>query len=316
MTKILIVDDAPDMAKLMARTVERQGYESVTAHDGPQALQRASAEHPAVILLDVMMPGMNGLEVLRRLKQDAELRMIPVILVTANGDDGDVIEGLNAGAHDYVAKPFKREILGARVRAAVHVRENHDQLRQVNGRLEAEIAERKRMEQELAHAQKLEVIGQLAAGIAHEINTPAQYVGDNTRFLRDAFGEVDKLLDTLGRLLQAAQLGGPTDELVAELDAAVRSTDMDYLRQEVPAAIQQSLEGIERVADIVNAMKDFSRPADGQKQPLDLNRAIEKGTRLVHRPCHRGTETRRDDWLRDRRRAGNEVHRPAAHPPP
>jgi signal transduction histidine kinase len=145
----------------------------------------------------------------------------------------------------------------------------------VNEQLQAEIAERQRMEQELAHAQKLEAIGHLAAGIAHEINTPAQYVGDNTRFLQDAFADVDKLLDVLDSLLQAAKDSELTDELIAEVEASVRAAEVGYLKQEVPKAIQQSLEGIERVADIVKAMKEFSHPGNGLKQPLDLNRAIQ-----------------------------------------
>ncbi|KKN54020.1 hypothetical protein LCGC14_0596700, partial [marine sediment metagenome] len=94
MTKVLVVDDTPDMAKLMARAVQDQGYEAIVAGDGPHALEMASAERPDVVLLDIMMPRMNGIEVLRRLKADAQLREIPVILVSAKSEDRDVIEGL------------------------------------------------------------------------------------------------------------------------------------------------------------------------------------------------------------------------------
>jgi signal transduction histidine kinase len=282
MTKILVVDDTPDMAKLISRAVEDQGYEAMTASDGLQALELASAERPDVILLDVLMPHMSGIEVLYRLKEDPNLRLIPVLLVTAKSEDHDIIKGLDAGAHDYVTKPFKREILAARLRSAIRVTQDHDRLMQANARLEVEIAERKHMQMELARAQKLEAIGHLAAGIAHEINTPAQYVGDNTRFLRDVFAEVDTLLDMLDKLLHAAKDGNPTEDLVAEVEAAVRQADVDYLKEEVPKAIQQSLEGIERVANIVRAMKEFSHPGNGQKQPLDLNRAIQSTLTISH----------------------------------
>ena len=203
------------------------------------------------------------------------MRAIPVILVTAKSEDADVIAGLDAGAHDYVTKPFKREILAARVRSAVQVKQNHDRLVQLNKRLEAEIAERERMQHELARAQKLESIGHLAAGIAHEINTPAQYVGDNTRFLQEAFADFDDLFRKFDRLLQAAKQGNLTEELIADVEAAVDEADFDYLTEEVPKAIAQSLEGIERVADIVRAMKEFSHPGNGQKQAVDLNRSIQ-----------------------------------------
>ena len=275
MTKILIVDDTPDMANLLVRAVKNQGYEAFVAGDGHCALQLASTMAPDVILLDVMMPRMGGIEVLRKLKADIHLQDIPVVLVTAKGEDADVIEGLDAGAHDYVTKPFKREVLAARVRSAVRIKEQRDNLHETNEQLQAEIAERKRMEHELAQAQKMESIGHLAAGIAHEINTPAQYVGDNTRFLRDAFASVDGLLGDLDRILEAAKHGEITEDLITEVSANVRGADVAYIKVEAPKAIQQSLEGIERVAKIVRAMKEFSHPGNGHKQLVDLNRAIE-----------------------------------------
>ncbi|MHB8901991.1 MAG: sensor histidine kinase [Thermoguttaceae bacterium] len=275
MTKVLVVDDTPDMARLMMKAVEDQGHEAIVAGDGQHALQMVSAEHPDVILLDIMMPRMSGIAVLRRLKQDDQLRVIPVILVTAMGEDRDVVAGLDEGAHDYVTKPFKREILGARIRSAVRIKENHDQLAQLNRQLREEIAERERTQRELAQAQKLESIGHLAAGIAHEINTPAQYVGDNTRFLQEAFASFDTLLHKFDELMQAARHNKLTKELLAEVEAAVQNADIDYLTEEVPKAIGQSLEGIERVANIVRAMKEFSHPGNGQKQAVDLNRAVQ-----------------------------------------
>ena len=108
MVKILIVDDLPDNSNLLARLVKDQGYEASVAFNGPQALELAAAERPDVILLDVMMPGMDGIEVCRRLKADEELRNIPVILVTAKDLDEDVVRGLDAGADDYVTKPFNQ----------------------------------------------------------------------------------------------------------------------------------------------------------------------------------------------------------------
>lgn len=275
MTKVLVVDDNPDIAALMARTLKDQGYEVSVAGDGWSALEMASAQHPDVILLDVVMPVMNGIEVLRRFKGDAELRAIPVILVTVKNEDADIVAGLDAGAHDYVTKPFKKEILAARVRSAVHIKQNHDRLARISRQLRTEIVERQRVQHELARAQKLESIGHLAAGVAHEINTPSQYVGDNIRFLQEAFADFDTLLDKLDGLLEAARQGTLSDELFAEAEAAVGKADIGYLTEEVPKAIEQSLEGIQRVADIVRAMKEFAHPGDGCKQATDLNQAIQ-----------------------------------------
>jgi signal transduction histidine kinase len=274
-TKILVVDDTPDMATLMSWAMEEKGYQALTAYNGKRALELAAAQRPSAILLDIMMPGMNGIEVLHKLKSDAQLQDIPVILVTAKGENDDVILGLEAGAHDYVTKPFNSEILAARVHSAVRIKQHNDKLTALTKELQVEIAERKRMEQELVRAQKLESIGHLAAGIAHEINTPAQYVGDNTRFLQDIFTTVNVLLGELDMLLDAAKCGKISEELIAKVDANIRDANVEYIKEEVPKAILQTLEGIGRVSNIVMAMKEFANPGNGHKQPVDLNRAIE-----------------------------------------
>jgi PAS domain S-box-containing protein len=138
-----------------------------------------------------------------------------------------------------------------------------------------DITERRLLQTQLAHAQKLESIGQLAAGIAHEINTPIQFVGDNTRFLQDAFRDLQQLLEKESRLLEACGRNAITPELIAEVDAAVKAADLGYLSTEVPKAIEQSLDGIARVAKIVRAMKEFSHPGGEEKKAVDLNKAIE-----------------------------------------
>jgi signal transduction histidine kinase len=138
-----------------------------------------------------------------------------------------------------------------------------------------DVTEKRTMEVQLRQAQKLESIGQLAAGIAHEINTPTQYIGDNIIFLRGAF-------EDLWRLLETIRPGAGGTELPASVRRAVEEADLDYLEKEIPNAIGQSLEGVRRVSSIVSAMKDFSHPGASAKTPTDLNRAIES-TALVCR---------------------------------
>jgi PAS domain S-box-containing protein len=138
-----------------------------------------------------------------------------------------------------------------------------------------DITGRKAMEAQLMLAQKMESIGQLAAGIAHEINTPTQYVNDNTRFLRDAFCDFQQLLDRYERLRAEVKQGPVPAALLAELDALVADLDLGFLSAEIPKAIEQSLEGISRVAEIVRAMKQFSHPDQDEPELADLNKAIE-----------------------------------------
>ncbi len=149
-----------------------------------------------------------------------------------------------------------------------------------NESLRAEIDERQRLERErrvieiqLRQSQKLEAIGQLAAGIAHEINTPAQYVGDNARFLADSHRDIEKVLDSHRLLLQAVRAQTLTPELIQEAEQILQGSDLDYLCEQVPAAIQATLEGVDRITKIVRAMKEFSHPGSRDRSVADLNKA-------------------------------------------
>jgi PAS domain S-box-containing protein len=146
-------------------------------------------------------------------------------------------------------------------------------IRDITDRKNAE-RERAEMETQLLHVQKLEAIGQLAAGIAHEINTPIQYVSDNTRFLQEAFTAMQSCLKSLDLLLEANREGKLNPALFRDVEAAVSNADLEYYVDETPKAITQSLEGLDRVATIVRAMKEFSHPSGTEKQNVDINHAI------------------------------------------
>jgi signal transduction histidine kinase len=137
------------------------------------------------------------------------------------------------------------------------------------------MVEREQMELELRLAQKLEAVGQLAAGIAHEINTPVQFVSDTVRFLDDAFTEVQGLVDDYRSALAAAAAGQPPDELARKIAEAEDIADFAYLQERIPKALTRASGGLERVSTIVRAMREFAHPPTTEMAPADLNAAIE-----------------------------------------
>lgn len=116
---VLVADDDPDILDLVRYRLERSGYEVAVARDGLEAVQLAGELSPSLAVLDVMMPSLNGFEVTRRLREDPATREIPVILLTARAQEADVQEGFDAGADDYIRKPFSPRELSARVQAVL-----------------------------------------------------------------------------------------------------------------------------------------------------------------------------------------------------
>jgi len=178
--RILVVDDNEanlDIAKLR---LESQGYEVVTAIDGEEALAKTRELSPDLLLLDIMMPKMDGIEVTKRLKTDATLPFIPIILVTAKADAKDVVAGLDAGGDDYLTKPFDHSALVARVRAMLRIKALHDtverqraEVASLNANLEARVAEQ---------VSEIERIGRLKRFLAPQLAEMIVSSGDHHLF--------------------------------------------------------------------------------------------------------------------------------------
>lgn len=139
----------------------------------------------------------------------------------------------------------------------------------------ADVSERHAREIEAQHTQKLEALGRLSAGLAHEINTPIQFVGDNARFLAESYETLLNLVLTYRRVFDSGAEPVPWSQRQAEIQRAEDEADVDYLAEEVPSAVKQTLEGVERVASLVRAMKTFSHPGSGGQAPADLNEALQ-----------------------------------------
>jgi len=164
--RILAVDDAPENLEILRTRLQAHGYEVITAANGEEVLARTCDSEPDLVLLDVMMPKLDGISVLKKLKEDAALRFVPVVLVTAKSDMRDVVAGLEAGADDYLVKPFDQSALIARVRSLLRIKSLHDLALTQAAKLEeqaAELAANNRSLEERVTAQVAEIerIGRL-----------------------------------------------------------------------------------------------------------------------------------------------------------
>jgi signal transduction histidine kinase len=247
--RILIAEDDPISRRLLEATLKKWGYDVVVCVDGREALSKLQADSPPEIaILDWMMPELDGPEVCRQLRNNPNAHPVYTMLLTAKSQREDIVEGLQSGADDYVTKPFHQQELFARLQSGLRIT---DLQRKLNGKIhDLEIALMRL--RHVQQAQKLESLGRLASGVAHEINTPIQYIGNNMRFLQESWGQIRR-----------------------GLSETSSDPDLQFVLQEVPRAIDQSLEGVLRVGKIVRAMRDFSHPASENKVATDINRAIE-----------------------------------------
>ncbi len=170
--KILVVDDNQDNVELLAKRLKAMGYRTCAAYDGEEALEKVAEEDPDLVILDVMMPKLDGFEVCKRLKSEDKTRLIPIVMLTAKREVPDKIKGLDTGADDYVTKPFNPHELMARVKSLLNLRTYQE----------------KRVTEE-----KLGALGQMAEGVAHEVRNPMVTIGGFARRIRDRLAEDDPL---------------------------------------------------------------------------------------------------------------------------
>jgi class 3 adenylate cyclase len=211
--RILVVDDVADNVEILRMRLGSLGYEVLVAEDGGRALTMAREVLPDLILLDVMMPGVDGLEVVKRLKADPALPFIPVILVTARANPKDVVAGLDAGGDDYLTKPIDHAALVARVRAMLRIKALHDEVQALNRGLEAKVREQ---------VGELERVGRLRRFLAPQLAQAIVSTGDDS-VLENHRREVVALFCDLRGFTAFSETAEPEDimAVLAEYHGAV-----------------------------------------------------------------------------------------------
>jgi signal transduction histidine kinase len=250
--KILVVDDDPENLEMISHFLTMEGFEAATAADGQAALEAVGAESPDVILLDVLMPGLEGFEVCRRLKADPKTVFIPVVILTALRGTQERIKGAAAGADDFLSKPFDHVELITRVKSLVRVKRLHDQIQAYNRELEQRVAERtaelQRAYAELKELDRLK--SEFIANVSHELRTPLLHVKGTISLLAD--GTMGALTPEQAHSLSVAQgaadqLGRMVEDLV-DFSVVYEEQQLDFEAISLPEVCQSALRAVARAA--------------------------------------------------------------------
>jgi two-component system, NtrC family, sensor kinase len=281
---ILVVDDRADGLRTVSAVLSELGERIVTASSGQEALRLALEEEFAVILLDVRMPEMDGFETASFLRSRPRTRHTPIIFVTGIDENPHHIErGYAVGAVDCLFKPFLPEVLRSKVRFFLDLHRKSEALERANDRLKGEIVERKRAEverdraqAELLQGQKLQATGQLAAGIAHEINNPTSYILSNLATVREYLKELgDHLQGTFDEPVASSSPGIP-----AAVTRTMGKDEIRLLLQDFESAIADCQTGAERIRNIVRGLREFVHPDEALLRQVDIRRLLENSVEL------------------------------------
>ncbi len=241
--RLLVVDDNSTNRHILCRRLKRQGYAVASARNGSEALDRVATEHFDLVLLDIMMPVMDGFEVLTRMKEDRRMRAIPVVIISALDEMAGVVRAIQIGAEDYLFKPFDPVLLRARIGA---------------------LLEKKRLREELSVQEKLASLGALTAGVAHEIKNPLNFVMNFSEICADLVHEQAAILDRVA--------GKLAPEEVQELREIASDLEQNIGKVREHGA---------RADSIIRAMLAHSRGQPGERRATDLNALVREYVNLA-----------------------------------
>ncbi|MCC3436015.1 MAG: response regulator [Microcoleus sp. PH2017_25_DOB_D_A] len=316
---ILIVDDNQNNLAVLFDFLTESGFKVLVARTGESAIKKAEYSLPDLILLDVLMPGIDGFETCRLLKAGDLTKEIPVIFMTALDETEDKVKGFNLGAVDYVTKPIQNQEVLARAKAHLSIRKLTQKLQEQNAQMQREIVDRKqaqinleqlaaelekrvesrtvelcqtneRLQEEvnqrqqtqenlqqslhkLQHAQslliqseKMSALGQMVAGIAHEINNPVNFICGNLNYVRD-------YTEDLLKVLNLYQQHYP--EPAAEITSTAEAVEIEFIKDDLLKMLDSMRLGGDRIRDIILSLRYFSRQEGREMELIDIHQGID-----------------------------------------
>ncbi|HBW39028.1 response regulator [Desulfosporosinus sp. BICA1-9] len=295
MINILVVDDERLNLKVAEAYLQRMSSDyEVFLCQNPLEVEKLVVEHDIdIVLLDIIMPIMNGTEVIEQLRKNYRLNDVQIIILTSLSDAETFKICFDRGADDYLKKPIDVTELQARLKAAVNTRNNAKILQKMYQRLRDQNSELKQLNKVIKEAQfqmiqkeKLASIGELAAGVAHEINNPLGYVGSNIETMNNFAGKIKQVVSVYRKSLEGLeQLGLYHKEgqvYFTNVREAERKFKFDFVMEELNSIMKDSGEGIDRISKIVQTLKSFARTGiENDTVYNNLNSIIEDALLIV-----------------------------------
>jgi signal transduction histidine kinase len=263
--------------KVLCGAIADSGWEILVATDGESAIEQAEYAQPDLILLDVMMPGIDGFETCRLLKTNSLTYEIPIIFMTALSDSIDKVKGLSLGAVDYITKPFQTEEVLARINVHLKLRSLNKKLEEQKINLEKSVEERtaelsqalnelQQSQLQLVQSEKMSTLGELVAGVAHEVNNPVGFITGNLTHLQEYTSDLINHLQ-----LYHQNYPNPVSEIVEDAE----NIFLEDLMQDLPKVISSMKVGIDRIRTISNSLRTFSRADVTSKAAFNIHEGIE-----------------------------------------
>ena len=256
--RLLVADDSDRNREMLCHQLERQGYSVTAVANGRDALRLLKERPFDLVLLDVLMPDVDGFAALESIKADRHLREIPVIMISASDEYSSVIRCIEGGAEDYLPKPFDPVLLRARLKASLEKKALRDQQQAKTEELEIAYLNLQKMQDQLITQEKLASLGSLTAGIAHEIKNPLNFITNFAALSAELIAELRK------SILESP--GAETDEILNDLSANVHKIE----------------EHGHRADRIVRGMLSHARKQSGEREPADLNALLTECMNLAY----------------------------------